>query len=80
MKTTVRLTITLPEGIGTVQRLYDHDTYFHLEEETMSDTVELALFLVQLKEQGGKQIFHSTYISDDDLKEHSCYVYEYCTQ
>lgn len=79
MKTTVRLMITLPENIGIVQRLYDRGWYFSLEEETITDADKLTDFLISLRAKGGKQIHSNTYISDDDLKEHKLFVYEYTT-
>lgn len=79
LKTTVRLMITLPESIGTVQRLYDMGWHFKLEEETITDAGKLADFLKALQTKGGKQIHSNTYISDDDLKEHQLFVYEYIT-
>lgn len=79
MKTTVRLMITLPENMGTIQRLYDMGWHFKLEEETITETDKLANFLEALQAKGGKQIHSNAYISDDDFKEHQLFVYEYIT-
>lgn len=77
MKTIVRLMITLPESTGTIQRLYDMGWYFKLEEETITNADKLTNFLKSLQAKGGQQIHFSTYISDDDFKEHQLFVYEY---
>lgn len=79
MKTTVRLMITLPESTGIVQRLYDREWHFNLEEETITDADKLTDFLLTLRAQGGQLIHSNTYISDDDFKEHQLFVYEYTT-
>lgn len=79
MKTIIRLMITLPESIGTIQRLHDMGWYFKLEEETITDADKLTNFLKSLQAKGGKQIHSNTYISDDDFKEHQLFVYEYIT-
>lgn len=76
-KTTVRLSITLPETTAQVQRLYDYGTWFDLSKETITNTQKILTLLESLLQQGGKKIDQYEYISDDDFKEHQTIVYEY---
>lgn len=77
MKTTVRMSITLPENIARIQRLYDHDTYFKLDEEIITDLSTITTMVEQMKASGAKVISCASYISTDDLEEHMRVVYEY---
>lgn len=79
-KTTVRVIITLPDNTAKVQRLYDYETWFHLQEETMTDVSQIADFITALKAKGGHEVKHWSYISDDDLLPHFCVVYEYISK
>ena len=54
MKTTVRLTIILPDNYGRIQRLHDDGLHFTLEEEVIAEAGKLADFIEKLKAAGGK--------------------------
>ncbi len=75
-KTTVRLTVILPDNYGRVQRLYDYGKWFKLDEEIISDLDKLADFIVNIKKQGGKLIDTNEYIDDDDFQEKCSFSYE----
>ena len=75
-KTTVRAIITLPESTAKVQRLYDYGAWFNLKEETINNVTDVLELIWNLKDRGATMTKHWTYISDDDLKEHECVVYE----
>ena len=77
MKTTVRMSITLPENVAHIQRLYDYDTYFKLDKEIITDLPTITTMVEQMKAGGAKVIFCAPYISADDLEEHMRVVYEY---
>lgn len=79
MKTTVRVSVLLPDNIATIQRLYDYGTFFSLREELLTEAAEIADFINQLKAQGGKEIHQEDFISDDDMLPHFRVVYEYIT-
>ncbi len=75
-KTTVRLTVKLPDNYGNVQRLYDYGPWFRLEEERITDVEKLADFLMRLKARGGKLIDTNEFIDDDDLQWKQTFTYE----
>ena len=79
MKTTVRCTIILPDNYARVQRLYDHRTWFTLEEEIITEINRLTWLIEGMNSKGGKIIDNHQFIDDDDLKEKTCIVYEYIT-
>lgn len=75
-KTTVRLTVKLPDNYGNVQRLYDYGSWFRLEEERITDVEKLADFIMRLKARGGKLIDTNEFVDDDDLKWKQTFTYE----
>ena len=75
-KTTIRLTVKLPDNYGNVQRLYDYGPWFRLEEERITDVEKLADFLMKLKARGGKLIDSNEFIDDDDLQWKQTFTYE----
>jgi len=75
-KTTVRLTVILPDNYGRVQRLYDYGTWFKLEEEVITDVDKLASLVTDIKRRSGKLIDTNEYIDDDDFKEKRSLSYE----
>lgn len=75
-KTTIRLTVKLPDNYGNVQRLYDYGPWFRLEEERITDVEKLADFLMRLKARGGKLIDTNEFIDDDDLQWKQTFTYE----
>lgn len=75
-KTTIRLTVKLPDNYGRVQRLYDYGQWFRLEEERITDVEKLADFLMKLKARGGKLIDTNEFIDDDDLQWKQTFTYE----
>lgn len=77
MKTIVRMTVTLPENTATVQRLYDLGTTFKLDREQMTDIGKIERFISELKKAGGKEIYRTHYVSDDDFAPHFQITYEY---
>lgn len=76
MKITIRATITLPETIATITRLYDVGTTWQLQREHMTDPDTIADFINQLKAEGGKEIAHNDYIGEDDFLPHFETTYE----
>ena len=80
MKTTVRLTVILPDNYGQIQRLHDDGVCFMLENSAIIDAGELADFIEQLKAKGGYEIERHNFIDDDDLMEKTCVRYEYKTE
>ena len=77
MKTTVRLTVILPDHYGRVQRLYDDGMHFTLEEKVITGADNLADFIERLRAAGGKQIDLHHFIDDDDFQKKICVRYEY---
>jgi hypothetical protein len=75
-KTTVRLTVKLPDNYGNVQRLYDYGAWFRLEEERITDVDKLADFIMKLKARGGKLIGTNEFVDDDDLQWKQSFTYE----
>ena len=75
-KTTVRLTVKLPDNYGNVQRLYDYGAWFRLEEERITNVDKLADFIMRLKARGGKLIDTNEFIDDDDLQWKQTFIYE----
>ena len=75
-KTTVRLTVKLPDNYGNVQRLYDYGSWFRLEEERITDVEKLADFIMRLKARGGKLIDTNEFVDDDDLQWKQTFTYE----
>ena len=75
-KTTVRLTVILPDNYARVQRLYDYGKWFDLTREIISDVDRIANFITDIKARGGKLIDQSEYISDDDLQPKQSFTYE----
>ena len=75
-KTTVRLTVKLPDNYGNVQRLYDYGAWFRLEEERITNVDKLADFIMRLKARGGKLIDTNEFIDDDDLQWKQTFTYE----
>lgn len=71
-KTTVRMTVKIPENTATIQRLYDYGTWFKLTEETITDTDRIINMIENMTQ---KNIW--SYISDDDQKQHTSILYEY---
>lgn len=77
MKTTVRLTVILPDNYGMIQRLHDDGLHFTLEEEIITEAGKLANFIEKLKAAGGKQVDLHHFIDDDDFQQKICIRYEY---
>lgn len=77
MKTTVRLTVIIPDNYGRIQRLHDDGLHFTLEEEIITEADKLADFIEKLKAAGGKQIDLHDFIDDDDFQQKTCVRYEY---
>ena len=77
MKTTVRLTVILPDNYGRIQRLHDDGLHFTLEEEVIAEAGKLADFIEKLKAAGGKMIDCHEFIDDDDFQQKTCVRYEY---
>lgn len=75
-KTTVRLTVILPDNYGRVQRLYDYGTFFDLNREIISDVNRLANFVADIQTRGGKLIDQHEFIDDDDFKTKQSFTYE----
>ena len=75
-KTTVRLTVKLPDNYGNIQRLYDYGSWFKLDEERITDVNRLADLIVDMKARGGKLIDTNEFIDDDDLKPKMTFTYE----
>lgn len=75
-KTTVRLTVILPDNYARIQRLYDYGAWFHLDRETIGDVDRIANFITDIKARGGKLIDQNEYISDDDFQPKQSFTYE----
>ena len=75
-KTTIRLTVKLPDNYGRVQRLHDYGAWFDLDEERITDVEKLADFLVRMQSRGAKLIDQNEFIDDDDLKLKQTFTYE----
>ena len=75
-KTTVRLTVILPDNYARVQRLYDYSTWFTLDREIIGDVARIADFIVDIKRRGGKLIDQNEFIDDDDFKTKQSFTYE----
>ena len=75
-KTTIRLTVILPDNYGRIQRLYDYGTWFQLDKETIADADKLADFINRIKACGGKLINQNNFFDDDDLKMKQSFTYE----
>ena len=76
MKTTIRATVTLPEAIATITRLYDLGTTWELKKDHMTDPDKIADFINQIKAEGGKEVASNHYIGDDDFLPHFEVTYE----
>lgn len=76
MKTTVRITVIIPDNYGRIQRLYDDGMYFSLQEEVITGADKLADFIEELKARGGREIDKHEFIDDDDFKQKTCVRYE----
>lgn len=75
-KTTVRLTVKLPDNYGRVQRLHDYGAWFTLDEEMITDVDKLADFLIKMQARGAKLIDQNEFIDDDDLQMKQTFIYE----
>ena len=75
-KTTVRLTVRIPDNYGRIQRLYDYGAWFDLKEETITDVEKLADFIINMKAQGAKLIDSNDFIDDDDFKPKMTFTFE----
>ena len=75
-KTTVRLTVILPDNYARVQRLYDYGAWFHLDREIISDVDKIANFITNMKARGGKLIDQNEFVDDDDFKTKQSFTYE----
>ena len=75
-KTTVRLTVILPDNYARVQRLYDYGKWFRLDEEIIGDVDRLADFITNMKARGGTLIDQNEFIDDDDFKLKQSFTYE----
>lgn len=75
-KTTVRLTVILPDNYARVQRLYDYGAWFKLAEETIHNVDKIADFINNIKARGGKLINQNEFIDDDDFKTKQSFTYE----
>jgi hypothetical protein len=75
-KTTVRLTVILPDNYARVQRLYDYGAWFKLAEETIDNVDKIADFINNIKARGGKLIHQNEFIDDDDFKTKQSFTYE----
>ena len=75
-KTTIRLTVKIPDNYARVQRLYDYGAWFDLHGETMTDPGEIADLIEYIKSNGGKLIDENEFIDDDDMKEKQTFTYE----
>lgn len=76
MKTTVRVTVVLPDTTAYIQRLHDDGKFFRLEEEVKTG-YDAADFIRKLQNAGGKITDAHKFIDDDDLEEKTCMRFEY---
>lgn len=80
MKVTVRCTVIIPDNYARIQRLYDHGTFFMLDEEDMSDAEQIADFIEKLKARGGKMIETHDFMDDDDFNQKTSATFEYISE
>lgn len=79
MKTIIRVSVTLPDCTGRVQRLHDNGSFFKLEEEWLYGE-KLADLVCRLLEQGGHKIEQHEFIDDDDFKTKLFTRFEYISE
>lgn len=75
-KTTVRLTVTLPDNYGRIQRLYDYGSWFKLDKDSITDVEKLADLIMDMKARGARLIDTNEFIDDDDFKLKHSFTYE----
>lgn len=75
-KTTIRLTVKLPDQTARIQRLYDYGAWFQIDEEVLTDVNKITDFINNITSQGGTMIDLNHFVDDDDLKEKFTYTFE----
>ena len=75
-KTTVRLTVKIPDNYCRIQRLYDYGAWFSLNEEILTDADKITDFINKIKARGGKLIDQNEYLDDDDFQIKQSFTYE----